>query len=150
MYTSTKELSELFGPDIPPEVQNVYVENMRKQSYEQGLGRHSESEINELGLGDLEAISHFLGTLPVWIQDYPYEGRRPFGGEGAPAYNFTKFSEKNCMKLRKMCDVGRHASGAPPRSSIDYIRNIPTQYYLANLGVSKYAQLAILAFLHNF
>ena len=62
LYTSTKELSELFGPDIPPEVQNVYVENMRKQSYEQGLGRHSESEINELGLGDLEAISHFLGT----------------------------------------------------------------------------------------
>ena len=53
----------MFGPDIPPEVQNVYVENMRKQSYEQGLGRHSESEINELGLGDLEAISHFLGTL---------------------------------------------------------------------------------------
>ena len=72
LYTSTTELSELFGPDIPPEVQKVYVENMRKQSYEQGLGRHSESEINELGLGDLEAISHFLGKncYDVWKQDF--------------------------------------------------------------------------------
>ena len=129
----------------------MYVENMRKQSYEQGLGRHSESEINELGLGDLEAISHFLGTLPGWIQDYPYEGRRPFGGGGGSAsIQFYQILRKNCMKLRKICDVGGNASGAPPRSSIDYIRNIPTQYYLANLGVSKYAQLAILPFLHNF
>ena len=62
LYTPSKELSELFGPDIPPEAQKLYSENMRKQSYEQGLGRHSESEINELGVFDLQAISHFLGN----------------------------------------------------------------------------------------
>ena len=34
---------------------------MKKYAHGQGMGRHSKEEVREMGLGDLKALSDFLG-----------------------------------------------------------------------------------------
>lgn len=34
---------------------------MKSQAIGQGLGRHSEEEVIEMGIKDLQAMSHYLG-----------------------------------------------------------------------------------------
>lgn len=37
--------------------------NLKLQAHGQGMGRHSEAEVIEMGIKDLRAISNFLGNL---------------------------------------------------------------------------------------
>ena len=37
--------------------------NLKKAAYGQGIGRHSEAEVIEMGIKDMRALSHFLGTV---------------------------------------------------------------------------------------
>lgn len=41
----------------------VVVGRVKSQASAQGIGRHSQTQVMEMGLKDLRAISHFLGNL---------------------------------------------------------------------------------------
>ena len=53
------------------------------------------------------------------IQDFPEKGAPTFpgGGWGAPTYDFVKFSQKNCMKLKEFGPQGGDAR--PSRRPLD-------------------------------
>lgn len=48
----------------------IVVSRIKSQVLAQGLGRHSQCEIMEMGLKDLRAISNFLGINWFFINEY--------------------------------------------------------------------------------
>ena len=48
-------------PLLPTLLINYVGRLIKKAAYGQGMGRHSEEEIREIGYGDLKALSDFLG-----------------------------------------------------------------------------------------
>ena len=64
----------IFGV-LPPVVRDLVAayarRQMRAQLREQGIGRHSESEIFQLGQRDLTALSDFLGDEAFFQSDVP-------------------------------------------------------------------------------
>lgn len=51
----------------------IVVSRVKSQVSAQGMGRHSQSEVMEMGLKDLRAISNFLGTKSFLMGDQPIE-----------------------------------------------------------------------------
>jgi glutathione S-transferase len=52
-------------------VGNMIRKSMRKTSYRQGIGRHSEEEIYALGIADLTALTDVLADKPYFLGDEP-------------------------------------------------------------------------------
>jgi hypothetical protein len=66
-----KILEELILKEFPESIQNQILEElydqMLKQLWGHGIGRHSEPEIHEIGRRDLSALSDFLGDKPFFM-----------------------------------------------------------------------------------
>ena len=52
---------------------NVFYKMVRDQTYAQGMGRHSEKEIEKMGFDDLDSLSTFLDTKAYMFGDQPTE-----------------------------------------------------------------------------
>jgi len=57
-------------PNLPLYVYKVIfpilaARNWKNAAYGQGIGRHSEAEVIEMGLKDMRALSRFLGTIII-------------------------------------------------------------------------------------
>lgn len=64
-----KEFTPLFPPVIGTLVLWLIRRQLIKQAHAQGLGRHSQHEVYEIGRRDLQAISAFLGDKPFLLGD---------------------------------------------------------------------------------
>jgi hypothetical protein len=78
VYPGGKHVPELFAPwevvSLPTEVERFLIVNfaskmIAKQSFAQGMGRHSREEVESMGIKDLEAISTFLGNKTFMFGD---------------------------------------------------------------------------------
>jgi len=71
----TPVLIEVFFAALPPEHQQMYVAATRKsmveQTHAQGMGRHTQDEVQQIGMADLQAISDYLGDKPFFMGDKP-------------------------------------------------------------------------------
>lgn len=55
-------------------ITNMYSGMIAKQTFAQGMGRHTESEIQAMGFKDIECLSEFLGSKEFMFgKDYPTE-----------------------------------------------------------------------------
>jgi glutathione S-transferase len=61
------DFSSLFPPIIGTPFLYLIRRNLKKQAYAQGLGRHSQNEIYEMGYLDLQAIARQLGQRPYFM-----------------------------------------------------------------------------------
>lgn len=86
---------------------------MREASKGQGIGRHSESEVIEMGLKDLKALSAYLGeTKPFLTGPKPTElDCAAFGSlafvlwsSSSPSSPLQKLLESDCSNLRHLCE----------------------------------------------
>jgi glutathione S-transferase len=70
-----KKVSQAFFSFLPFPlrwiVPKVVRKNMLKQLYGHGMGRHSSTEIFEIGKKDLSAVSDFLGNKPFFLGNQP-------------------------------------------------------------------------------
>jgi glutathione S-transferase len=68
-------LNKMFFGDIPFPLNKIIAFKARnevlKALYKQGLGRHSDAEVVEIGDLDLKALSDFLGSKPYFFGDKP-------------------------------------------------------------------------------
>ena len=67
MYRGARDLP-VIQPNLPLYVYKVIfpifaARNWKNSAYGQGIGRHSEAEVIEMGLKDMRALSRFLGTI---------------------------------------------------------------------------------------
>ncbi|MEZ4295931.1 MAG: glutathione S-transferase family protein [Polyangiaceae bacterium] len=70
-----RTLVELFAKGAPPEQQEAFVTGYRGvmtgQATAQGMGRHSAEEVHRLGMGDMQAVSDYLGDKPFFMGNEP-------------------------------------------------------------------------------
>jgi glutathione S-transferase len=59
-----REFLPLFPPLLGDPILRLIRRSLRRQAFEQGIGRHSLEEVYAIGARDLEALSEFLGGKP--------------------------------------------------------------------------------------
>lgn len=64
-----QEFTPLFPPFIGPPFLLLIRRQLIKQARAQGLGRHTQEQVYEMGRNDLQAISSFLGEKPFMLGD---------------------------------------------------------------------------------
>lgn len=65
-----QEFTPLFPPIIGPPFLLFIRRQLKKQAQAQGIGRHRQEEVYEIGRRDLKAISSFLGEKPFLLGDH--------------------------------------------------------------------------------
>ena len=71
-YTRTKVITSLpFPKFIQPLAFKHVSKTVRKQAEAQGIGRHSQEEVEAMAIKDLKALSVFLGDKPFMMGDKP-------------------------------------------------------------------------------
>ncbi len=67
-----QEYRRFFPPLLAPLALRWIRNNLRKQAYLQGIGRHSLEEIYKIGSDDIAALSELMGTDPFMLGDKPH------------------------------------------------------------------------------
>lgn len=78
VYNDVKHVLNYFAPlPIPkifvPLVLNKWKRNMTRDCIGQGMGRHTQAEVERMGREDLQSVSIFLGEKPYMMGDKPTE-----------------------------------------------------------------------------
>eukprot|EP00095_Tigriopus_kingsejongensis_P003082 maker-scaffold664_size116482-snap-gene-0.19 protein:Tk03082 transcript:maker-scaffold664_size116482-snap-gene-0.19-mRNA-1 annotation:"hypothetical protein CGI_10007879" len=78
VYSDAKHVLDYFAPlPVPKFLQGFLIKRfkagIKKQCHGQGLGRHTQKEVETMGVEDLKHISEFLGTNPFMMGDKPSE-----------------------------------------------------------------------------
>lgn len=75
VYTKGKTLwaIQMNFPAALRYVMPIVVRKMKGQASAQGMGRHSQEEVIEMGMKDLRAMSAYLGIKPYFMGDTPTE-----------------------------------------------------------------------------
>lgn len=76
---------------------------LQMQAYQQGLGRHTQSEVYELGRLEIQALAEFLGEKSYFLGE-------EFSSLDATAYAFLITILKQPIASELQCEVLRHAN----------------------------------------
>jgi len=105
------------GGNIPDIIEFPYVtrlmiplicKNMKTAGYYQGMGRHTQAEVLEMGMKDLRALSTFLGGKPFFMGDKPTEVDCAMFGmiaqilwNATPSDPFNQIINGECVNLKE-------------------------------------------------
>lgn len=84
--------------------------DLKKQAYCQGMGRHTKTEVLEMGLKDLRAMSAYLGQKSFFMGDKPTEADCAiFGSLAQVVWNtptadpIVQLMNGECINLKEFC-----------------------------------------------
>lgn len=96
-----RDFVSLFPPFIGLPFLHFLRSRLEKQAYQQGLGRHSQSEVYELGKQEIQALAVFLGEKKYFLGD-------EFSALDATAYAFLITILKQPIASELQMEVLRH------------------------------------------
>lgn len=114
--TNKQAIFHGFPPILRDLVAGIYRTLIRRQIHGQGIGRHSQEEIFQLGRIDLDAVSDFLADKPYFMGDKPTS-------LDATAYGFLI----NTLACPIESPIKEYA--LRKQNLVDYCHRMTSQYY---------------------
>lgn len=112
VYTKGKTLRQIHATFAPPLSLKIPLvcRRMKSQAIGQGLGRHAEKDVIEMGIKDLRAMSHYLGNKSYFMGEEPTELDCAMFGMLAqlvwnmPGSPFERLLNSELPNLKRFCE----------------------------------------------